>query len=224
MATLQTLDRGLQALTMIANAPNGILISDIAKALGIDRAIAYRIVSTLEMHKLIVRKDRGLVYLGVGALNIGTRFESQFCQMAKPHLDALANASKATAFLSLAEGDECIAIAVSEPASLMLRVGYQQGSRHPLNISAAGIAILAGRPETTKDTYELHLARQQGYSLTKGVLQKGAIGVATGLKKAEKPNGLFEASVGVVAMEDLDVKRSVVLIKETAEALDLLLG
>ncbi|MDR7303635.1 hypothetical protein JOF55_003816 [Haloactinomyces albus] len=46
MSTLQTLDRGLWTLNFVSLQPSGVLVSEIAEALGVHRAIAYRIVGT----------------------------------------------------------------------------------------------------------------------------------------------------------------------------------
>ena len=53
--TLQTLDRGLQVLALIATRAGGWSIAELAAELDVHRAIAYRLVATLEQHGLIAR-------------------------------------------------------------------------------------------------------------------------------------------------------------------------
>ena len=218
MSTLKTLDRGLQALWTIARQPDGITVAALASELGVDRAIAYRIASTLEGHSMIARRKGGQLVLGASVLELERRYLPQLRSRVRPALDRLAQDARATAFVSVAQLDNCAAIAVSEPDNVFLRVGYREGSTHLLTHGAAGIAILAGRSPTADDTDAVRHARAQGYSVTRGQLQAGAIGVACPLGTS----GL-DASVGVVAMQDLDVNRAVHHVRACAEALRMLI-
>ncbi|MFD2395773.1 IclR family transcriptional regulator [Prauserella oleivorans] len=148
MSTLQTLDRGLRALEVISHSPRGISVAELAKELDVHRAICYRIVATLEDHLLVARTEDGRVRLAVGVAVLASRFEPQLHLDARPLLQALANETHATAFVSAAEGQDCVAVQVAEPDDQLLTVGYRVGSRHPLDKGAAGIAILALRPRS----------------------------------------------------------------------------
>lgn len=57
--TLQTLDRGLAALSLLAEAPAGLKPAELADRLGVHKAIAYRLLATLEAHSLIRRLPDG---------------------------------------------------------------------------------------------------------------------------------------------------------------------
>ncbi|MEQ9695106.1 helix-turn-helix domain-containing protein [Shimia sp. SDUM112013] len=219
MSTLKTLDRGLKALEVVARWPEGISIADLAAALEVDRAIAYRIVTTLEQHGMVLRLPEGRLVLGAGILGLERRFEPQFRHRARPFLDRLAFDTQATAFISVAQQDKCAAILVAEPEDVLIRVGYRVGSTHPITQGAAGLAILAGRPAAPDDPPEIIEARAQGYSLTRGALQKGAVGVACPIA-----GGTLEASVGVVAMEDIDAPRAIEKVSACATALAGLLS
>lgn len=218
--TLQTLDRGLTALSLIATHPQGITIAELAAALDVHRAIAYRLVATLEQHGLIARMRDGRIVTGAGVLRLSAPFESQFRALAQPYLTQLAHAAGATAFITLAQGDECTAIQVCEPQAVDFRMSYRVGSRHSIHVGAAGIAILAARPPTPSDTPAVLQAREQGYSLTRGELQKGSVGVAAPIRIGERGNGAaFETCVGVVGTEDLDTARATRLVMDCAEQL-----
>jgi DNA-binding IclR family transcriptional regulator len=223
--TLQTLDRGLQALTVVATHTGGISIAQLAAELEVHRAIAYRLVTTLEMHGLIARMQDGRIVTGAGVLRLSATFESQFRALAQPYLMQLAQEASATAFITVAQGDECTAIQVCEPQSLDLRMSYRIGSRHAIDTGAAGIAILAARPASAADLPAVKQARKQGYSITHGELQKGAVGIACAIQQAGAlgSRSAFEACVGVVAMEDLDTpacaKRVMDCASELAKAL-----
>ncbi|SFU21802.1 helix-turn-helix domain-containing protein [Mesorhizobium sp. YR577] len=222
--TLQTLDRGLVTLGHVARSREGVTVAEIARFLGVHRAIAYRIVATLETHGMVVRSKEGRVFLGIGIPAIANQFMPQFKVLAEPLLRDLAADTDATAFVALADGVDCVAILVEEPSGQLIRVGYRVGSRHPLERGAAGIAILAGRAPRPDDPETVRQARAEGYSLTRGQLQKGAIGVAVRLRSADANPGTQEFSIGVVAMEDLDTARAIASLQAAARTLDGLLG
>lgn len=213
--TLQTLDRGLQALDLISRQPEGLSVAALAVQLEVHRAIAYRLATTLESHALIARDSSGLLHLGAGLLVLTSRFEPQLRTLALPLLQELARATGAAAFVSVARGTDCIAIAVAEPEAGLLRVAYRVGSRHPLSKGAAGIAILSGRKERPDDPPAVREARRSGVSITRSELQRGAVGVASPLRGVPG----VEASLGIVALEGLDVDTSTRLVIEATDQL-----
>jgi DNA-binding IclR family transcriptional regulator len=206
MSTLQTLARGLTVLEHVSRSATGLQIADIAEKLGVHRAIAYRLVSTLEQHMLVSRAHDGRIIIGGGILALAERFQPQLRATARPLLKTLAEESGATAFLCVAQGDECVAIEVAEPERPLLKVSYRTGSRHPISKGAAGLAIAMQRPEDTTDSLELTTARRNGFALTRGQLQEGAIGMAAPLTRANGAAPGAEACIGVVAMHTLDTE------------------
>lgn len=224
MNTLQTLDRGLSALEIIARRRDGISIADLSEELGIHRAVTYRVVATLEAHGLATRGGTGAIRLGAGVMALAGRFRPQLRAIARPFLAKLAARTGATAFLSVAEGEDCVVILVEEPEAGVLRVGYRTGSRHPLSRGAAGIAILSGRPPRQDDPPAILQARADGYSVTRGQIQRGAMGVASPLRDMTGTAPRLEAAIGVVTIGDLDVAPAAEAVKAGATELsDLLL-
>ena len=217
MSTLQTLDRGIQALFIVA-ARGGLSVPELAAELGVPRANAYRIASTLIGHGLLQRSVDGSLRLGAALPALASRYWPGFLSTAQPILQSLADRAGATGFVTVAEGSECVVLATTEPATPILRVGYRAGSRHPLTIGAAGIAILAARVPTMNDAPEVLDARRAGYSVTRGQLQPGAVGVACAIPRND---GSFtvEASIGIVAMDGFDVDAAVPLVLEAARSL-----
>ncbi|GAA1754740.1 IclR family transcriptional regulator [Luedemannella helvata] len=186
--TAQTLDRGLRLLQLVAAAPNGLTVTEAAAALGVGRAVVYRLAGTLAAHGLLRRDTSARLRLGAGVLQLGRRAQPLLADAATPPLRRLAEATGATAHLTVAEGAEAVALLVVEPSWTTFHVAYRPGSRHPLERGAAGRAILRGR--TGLD----------GYVHSAGELQRGAHGLAAPVLGVE---GL-EASVGVVAFVELD--------------------
>lgn len=200
--TAQTLDRGLRLLHLVADAPEGLTVTEAAVRLGVSRAVVYRLVAALVAHGL-VRRDDSRLRLGVGLLRLARRVQPLLADAALPQLRRLAERVGATAHLTVADGAEAVALAVVEPSWTAFHVAYRTGSRHPVDRGAAGQAILAGRRGET------------GWTASAGELQAGAFGVAAPVPGIE---GL-EASVGVVALAALDPDEVGPAVVATAAAL-----
>ena len=185
--TAQTLDRGLKLLTLVADAPGGLTVSEAAARLGVGRAVIYRLAATLAEHGMLRRDGAGRLRLGVGVLHLARRAQPLVADAARPALRALAERVGATAHLTVAEGTEAVALVVVEPSWTQFHVAYRTGSRHPLELGAAGRAILAGRAGGT------------GWVESTGELQPGAYGIAAPVPGVEG----MAASVGVVALAPL---------------------
>lgn len=175
MATLQGLDRGLRALDLISLTAEGLTVADLAAQLEIDRAVAYRIVQTLEEHLLVSRQGKR-VRLGAGAATLAGRFQHQLVLVAQPVLQELADATGASAFLTLAHGArECVPVAGAQPTVQHgpVQVGYRIGVRHPLERGANGVAILASQPPLPDEPDEIVRARELGVQPHLGTASAG---------------------------------------------------
>ena len=188
--TAQTLDRGLRVLSVLASTPGGLTVTEISTRLDINRTVVYRLVSTLEQHALIRRDGHGRVHIGLGVLQLASGVQPVLRDLAIPILRTLAEEVGCTAHLTVADGEEALALAVVEPSWTDFHVAYRVGSRHQLRRGAAGKAILLGRE-----------ADAAPYAVTSGELQTGASGLAAPVHGVE---GL-DASVGIVTLGELDV-------------------
>ena len=184
--TSQTLDRGLRVLRLLAECPEGLTVTEVSARLGVNRTVVYRLVSTLEQHGMVRRDVRSRLFVGLGVLPIAGAVQPILRDLALPVLRALAESLGSTAHLTVADGDEALALAVVEPTWTDFHVAYRVGARHPLSQGAAGKAIA------------LVDVAEPAYAVTSGELQHGARGLAAPVRGVA---GL-RASVGVVTLQD----------------------
>ncbi|SDM36301.1 IclR family transcriptional regulator [Microbacterium azadirachtae] len=146
-AQSQTLSRGIRILEILGDERGPLSIDEIAARLGVHRSIAYRLLRTLEDHRLVGRDAAGLVALGprMAALAAGVAQDLQ--AEALPELTAVANELGMTCFLAVLDGAECITLVSVEPRHTVASVAQRPGARHPVTVGAPGKAILAQVPE-----------------------------------------------------------------------------
>lgn len=193
--TSQTLDRGLTVLSLLAAHSEGLTAAELAEELSTARAVVYRLLRTLEAHRLIGRMDARYV-LGIGIAELASKLRPRLQATVLPILRRLSEDTNSTALLSVADGDQALILITEEPTRSLFHLALRQGARHPLDVGADGLAILAGRPPAQDDSDEIKLARRRGYALTAGALQNGAIGVAAPIRTSDWAT----ASIGVVQL------------------------
>ena len=193
--TSQTLDRGLAVLWLLAENGDGLTAGELADRLSTARAVVYRLLRTLEAHRLIGRADSRYV-LGFGVAELASHLRPRLQATVLPILRQLSGQTNSTALLSVADGDQAMVLIAEEPPQSTFHLALRQGSRHPLAVGADGVAILAGRPPAADDTDDIVRARKAGYALTIGALQTGAIGVAAPIATSDWAT----ASIGVVQL------------------------
>jgi DNA-binding IclR family transcriptional regulator len=137
----QTLSRGIRMLEILAEAAGPLSIADLAAELGVHRSIAYRILRTLEDHRMVVRDAAGAVNLGPQLAALARGVSRDLQAAALPELTAVASDLSMTAFLVVLDGDECVTLVSVEPRHTNGSVAQRPGTRHPLGVGAPGIAI-----------------------------------------------------------------------------------
>ena len=195
--TSQTLDRGLTVLSLLATYSDGLTAAELADELSTARAVVYRLLRTLEAHRLIGRIDNRYV-LGIGVAELASRLRPRLQATVLPILRRLTQETNATALLSIADGDQALILLAEEPEGSTFHLAVRQGARHPLDRGSDGIAILAGRPADAADSKDVQRARRRGYAVSIGALQPGASGVAAPIVTSDWST----ASIGIVAIGD----------------------
>jgi hypothetical protein len=198
--TSQTLDRGLRVLEVLADAPDGLSVTELAAALSVSRTVVYRLVVTLEQHALLRRGSDGRARLGMGVLSLARQVQPVLRDAAMPALRRLADSTGATAYLSVVDGSDVLTIAVVEPSRSDLHVAHRVGARMPLERSAGGRAVLAARGSGGRAT-------EPGWVTAVGDAQPGAVGVAApvlGVAGIEASVGIF--LIGEAQLDDAGLK------------------
>src|SRR3954467_13192603 len=95
----QTLDRGLRALEMVAAAPGGMTIQEVADQLEVHRTIAHRLLGTLTDHHLIARGPDNRFRAGGGLTALASGVQTTLRDTAMPIMRELAEELESTLVL-----------------------------------------------------------------------------------------------------------------------------
>lgn len=197
----QTLDRGLRVLELVSSSPRPVTSAAIATQTGLHRSIAYRMLRTLEDHRLVTRDQQGRWTPGTGLALLAQRVVPHLRVAAHPVLEALAERMEMTAFLVVRDGGEAVTVAVVEPQSAQAHVTYRPGGRHPVTQGAPGLALLAGAPAVAGERFDVGLARDRGWAFSQSE-------VIAGMKSCSAPvvnaAGSCVAAVAVIFVGDPD--------------------
>jgi DNA-binding IclR family transcriptional regulator len=197
--TLQTLDRGVRVLELLAAAPGPLSIAQIAGGLGVHRSIAYRLLRTLEHHRLVSRDENSGYRPGVGLAVLARTVDASLQAAALPELTELAGDLGMTAFLVVPDGDDAVTLHSVEPRQSRVHVAYRPGIRHPLDRGAPGLALLAGGAARPGERAEVAAARRNGWAWSRGEVLPGLSAVASPIVGRDR---VPAAAVAVVYLDD----------------------
>lgn len=183
--------------------PRGTSTTEIAKAAGLARPTAHRLLTALASEGLIDRDIKTghwslgpeLYLLGVSAAN---RYD--ITDQAGDIIDRLVRESGESAFLSARRGDETVCV-LSREGSFPLRSHVLQvGIRFPLGVASAGLAILSHLPEHEVTDYFARVHPETDWGATHSeaaIRRRMASTLRTGY--AVNPALLVEGSWGIGA-------------------------
>lgn len=200
-----TLDRAMQLLRAFSNDEPGLSITALSERLDLHKSVVSRLVARLcAWHMLERDSDTGLVYLGVGVLQLGLQVanRSDLYKQAHRTLQRLVARTRHTAHVSVLDNSEMLVIAtVQSPDALHVRL--RQGDRRPLHATGAGKLMLAhmsedefyavvkevGLPRITEETITdidqlteaLAKVRESGVAWNEGESYRGVGSCAVGL-------------------------------------------
>ena len=218
----QTLDRGLRALNVIATSTVPMTIDELSSRLGLGRSVTYRIIRTLEDHRLVRRDTSGRLTGDTQLVALAGSVRNDLQSTAAPILSDLANDLEMTAFLVVSDGHEAVTVQVVEPTYTTAHVAYRPGTRHSLERGAPGIALLAGDDPLKDERPEVQIARESGWAYSEGEVIDGMASVAAPVRTT---GGTTTAALAVVHLSlSLDSAAVAPLVTKAATQLGLALS
>ncbi len=151
--TLQTLERGLTVLELLTRRELG--PTEIAQAVGVDRATVHRILRTLLEKGFAERADvagryrANLQRLLILASGMAAERESDWLVIARSYVEELYAKTRLSANLAVPSNKETVY--VMQVLGEGLSVHIPPGTRRPLHCSALGKAYLGSLPEPELD-------------------------------------------------------------------------
>jgi len=204
-AGVQSVDRALIILERLARSGEA-GVTEIANEIGVHKSTAFRLVATLEAHRLVEQtEERGKYRLGVGLLRLAgaTTARLDLVQEARPVCRQLASDTGET--VNIAVLSESSALYLDQVAgSSALQPHNWVGQHIPLHATSNGKVLLSGLSRqqcdavlsklsaytpvtiTTKSKLraELDQVREQGYALAVDELEVGLTAVAAPIRNA----------------------------------------
>ena len=217
----QTLARGLSALQLVAGAKGGLTIQQVADRIGVHRTIAYRVLCTLAQYRLVAKGEDGRFRTAAGLAALGASFESNVGELGVAVLRDVADELGTTVSLLVAEGDQQVAIAVIVPTHVSYQLSFHEGSRHPLDRGAAGIALLASMPARAGERDLVTTAREQGWAITHGEIEPNTYGLAV---PVQRPPTSPHTCINVISHREDVVLRGRDSVVDAAERLSKILS
>lgn len=145
----RTLRRGLQLLdAVLKSGRDGLRVVDLCRAACLERATVYRLLATLVESGYVAAHGRFRYVTGPRLAELAERIVSpDFASRLQPVLARVSAACGDAAFAIVREGpaSHCIARQVgTHPVQVLV---IQVGTRQPLGVGAAGLALLAALPD-----------------------------------------------------------------------------
>jgi DNA-binding IclR family transcriptional regulator len=160
--------RTLDVLKAFAEPPHRFGLAELVERMGLERNQLYRSLKTLEASGLLRQRDADarfelgapLAALGAAAARAGS---ASLTDIARPHLDELADATRETVHLFVRDGDHAVCIDRRESPQ-GVRLASILGRSVPLHAGAVPKAMLAFLPGADRDAVLERLAELPRYT------------------------------------------------------------
>nr|WP_302598987.1 IclR family transcriptional regulator [uncultured Cellulosilyticum sp.] len=141
-AILQTVDRALQLLEIVAEHPEGVVAKELEERLELNKVTVHRLLATLENRGFIERTGNGYT-VGIKVVELSSMKLNnvELKTEATPYLRKLVSKLGVPVQMAILEGEEAVFIDKVESLS-SLRMYSQIGKRIPLYSSGVGKALL----------------------------------------------------------------------------------
>jgi IclR family acetate operon transcriptional repressor len=145
---VQSLVRALRLLQEVADAGDGVTLTEVANRVGLPVSSAHRLLSTLQQEGFVrFDGERTLWFVGVKAFTVGNAFlrARDLVQVARPYMRGLMEQCDETVNLAVEDSGQIIYLAQIE-CRQMMRALASPGARVPMHSSAVGKILLALMP------------------------------------------------------------------------------
>jgi DNA-binding IclR family transcriptional regulator len=204
---VQSVDRALAILELLTRWPE-MGVTEIAAELGVHKSTAFRLVTTLEQHRLVEQAgERGKYHLGFGIVRLAgaTTARLDLAREARQVCRRLADTFNETVNVAVRDGDAAVNVS-QEQGGATVSIQNWIGQRTPLHATSSGKVLLAWldsgelaplladglkqyTPRTVTDPgqlrAELGLVRQRGWAATAEELETGLNAVAAPVRGAD---------------------------------------
>ncbi len=187
------LERAVDLLQLLAEQAADLTVPELAGEAGMPTSTAYRLLGELEQHGLVQRASEGTVALGTRLVALGRTAEAglreRLVAPASAVMGELCGEMGETVILTAPCAREAIALHVVETEIHSVRLSYAVFRRGPMHRGASGKILAAyleaaDRERVVREVgspalaVELEQIRADGYAVTSGELDDGAVAVA----------------------------------------------
>ena len=161
--SVRVVERTFRILETVADGAVG--VSELARATGLHKATAHRLVNALMQLGYVERTpegDRYQIGLRVWRLRDLALSRLDLRTVARSELEALRDATRLTVHMGILSRDEVVVVEKIHPPTAIQMASFV-GARNPLHSTALGKAVLASLPPSELRTY---LARTQLFTRT----------------------------------------------------------
>jgi DNA-binding IclR family transcriptional regulator len=201
MRIAEGVERVVVTLDMLGAEPNGLGVSDVARALRVHRSTASRLLATLATSGMVERDDATQRYR-IGARIVGLAATAvarlPVVSQARPELEQLSAATSETVNLAILDRLHVVYVDQVTPAQTVVMASWV-GRRSPVHASSSGKVMLAwGDRRTTEAVLRRRLdaltdrtitdpddvrrvlveVRRRGYAASNGELEDGLVTIA----------------------------------------------
>jgi len=144
----QTLMRGLDVIEAVGSG--NATLADLCEQLSLSKSTAHRLASALVARGFLSAGLRGGAYrLGPKMLQFGeiARTQNGLVQVARPHIERLAEQTSDTIHLGVLNGDEALYVD-KVPGQRRINISSQVGERQPLTTTGLGKALMLDHDPT----------------------------------------------------------------------------
>lgn len=212
-----TLVKGLKLLELLALQERPLGVSEIARALGVAKSNAHRLLQTLvELGFVAQDAERGAYFPALRTLQLGSGawLHENLRRLAQGPMQKLSTRTRETLQLSVLDGDEVVYLHKIESPE-PVRTASRVGGRAPAHCAATGKAMLAcledarvrevsqrlvahsQRTLTDPDAFlaQIEAIRRQGYAVSEGEWHAAVNGVAAAIRDSRgRPIGAIGVS------------------------------